>query len=187
MLGHGMRPNEPPGTGPTRREIPGLAAGTALVGTLAGLPGPTRPAVSAEEPAGEPAIDTHIHVVHSGVPGVKPKPKEVEALYSGPVDKAEVLFKNENIWADLSGLVVGTAEDFRKLDEAARQPAADPSLASSVLKKAIGYVKGYKKFLYGSDWPLAPPASYCRLIETIIPKEHHREVFRTNAKYVFSL
>ena len=337
-----MRHDGPSGTGSTRRAVLGLAAGTAIAGALSGLRGLTRPAVSAEEPTGEPAIDTHIHVVHSGVPGVKPKPKEIEALYSGPVarmagrikaemsrakieiafgigsfvgpkddplgvartlelsalvpglravgiadprrtdpehlravedqivrhrqtivalkaylgylhfgpehpnyvpyyeiaarhhlpvivhtgdnwstkakvkyahplrmdevavnhpevrfvlahfgnpwltDAAEVLFKNENVWADLSGLFVGTAEDFRKLGEAAKLPNAVPGLAISDLKKAIGYVGDYKKFLYGSDWPLAPLASYRRLIEGVIPKEHHREVFRTNAEHVFS-
>jgi predicted TIM-barrel fold metal-dependent hydrolase len=314
-----------------------------MVGALAALQRLTSPAVSAGALPGEPAIDTHIHVVHSGVPGVKPKPNWVEALYSGPVDgmaeriksemsqaqvkiafgigslvgpkddplgisrtleiarsvpglkavgiadprrtdpehlravedqivrhretivalkaylgylhfgpehpnyvpyyriaanyhlpvivhtgdnwstkakvkyahplrmdevavdhpevkfvlahfgnpwlidAAEVLFKNENVWADLSGLVVGTADDFKKLGEAAKLPDAAPGLAISDLKKAIGYVESYKKFLYGSDWPLAPLASYRRLIGTIIPKEHHQEVFRTNAEHVFSL
>jgi predicted TIM-barrel fold metal-dependent hydrolase len=57
----------------------------------------------------------------------------------------------------------------------------------SELKKAIGYVADYKKLLYGSDWPLAPMGSYRRLIESLIPKEHRPEVFRTNAKHVFSL
>src|SRR5262249_24192607 len=118
-----------------------------------------------------------------------PEVKFVLAHFGNPwlMDAAEVLFKNENVWADLSGLVVGTAEDFRKLGGLARLPAAVPGLAISDLKKAIGYVEDYKKFLYGSDWPLAPLASYRRLIETIIPKEHHQEVFRTNAEHVFSL
>jgi hypothetical protein len=338
-----MSHDKPSTTRPTRREILGLAAGTALVGSLAGLRGLTRPAASADEPSGEPAIDTHIHVVHSGVPGVKAKPKKVEALYSGPVarmadlikvemtqakvqiafgigslvgprddplgiartlqlsrivpglkavgiadprrndpehlravedqilryretivalkaylgylhfgpehpnyvpyyeiaaryhlpvivhtgdnwsttakvkyahplrmdevavdhpevrfvlahfgnpwliDAAEVVFKNPNVWADLSGLFVGDAKQFQELIDAAKVPDSVPGLAISDLKKAIGYVGDYKRFLYGTDWPLAPMGCYRRLIELLIPKAHHQEVFRTNAKHVFSL
>ena len=66
-----------------------------MVGALAGTCGLTHPAVSAQEPAGESAIDTHIHVVHSGVPGVKAKPKEIEALYSGPIDRMADCVKAE--------------------------------------------------------------------------------------------
>ncbi len=111
-----MSHDKPPTTRPTRREILGLAAGTALVGSLAGLRGLTRPAASADEPAGEPAIDTHIHVVHSGVPGAKPKPKEVEALYSGPVDRMADLIKAEMHQAKVQiafgiGSLVGPRDD----------------------------------------------------------------------------
>jgi predicted TIM-barrel fold metal-dependent hydrolase len=338
-----MSHEKPSTTRPTRRQILGLAAGTALVGSLAGLPALTRPAASAEEPAGEPAIDTHIHVVHPGVPGLKAKPKEAAALYSGPVtrmadrikaemaqarvqiafgigslvgprddplgisrtleiarsvpglkavgiadprridpdhlravedqivrhretivalkaylgylhfgpehpnyvpyyeiaarydlpvivhtgdnwsttakvkyahplrmdevavdhpevrfvlahfgnpwfiDAAEVLFKNENVWADLSGLVVGGAKEFQELIDTAKVPDSASGFAISDLKKAIGYVGDYKRFLYGTDWPLAPMGCYRQLIELLIPKAHHQEVFRTNAKHVFSL
>ena len=338
-----MSHDKPLTTRPTRREILGLAAGTAFVGALTSLRGQARPAVSAEEPAGESAIDTHIHVVHSGVPGVKAKPKKIEALYSGPIermadcvkaemaqakvriafgigslvgprddplgvsrtlelsrsvpglkavgiadprrndpehlravedqilrhrktivalkaylgylhfgpehpnyvpyyeiaaryhlpvivhtgdnwltkakvkyahplrmdevavdhpevrfvlahfgnpwltDAAEVVFKNPNVWADLSGLFVGDAKQFQKLIDSAKVPDSIPGLAISDLKKAIGYVGDYKRFLYGTDWPLAPMGCYRRLIESLIPKAHHQEVFRTNAKHVFSL
>ena len=90
-----MSHDKPLTTRPTRREILGLAAGTAFVGALTSLRGQARPAVSAEEPAGESAIDTHIHVVHSGVPGVKAKPKKIEALYSGPIDRMADCVKAE--------------------------------------------------------------------------------------------
>ena len=58
-------------------------------------------------------------------------------------------------------------------------------LIFSDLKKWIGYVGDFSKFLYGSDWPLAPMAAYRRLIEAVIPKEHHQAVFRTNAERLF--
>jgi hypothetical protein len=103
------------------------------------------------------------------------------------IDAAEVVFKNPNVWADLSGLFVGDAKQFQKLIDAAKVPDSVPGLAISDLKKAIGYVDDYKRFLYGTDWPLAPMGCYRRLIESLIPKVHHQEVFRTNAEQVFSL
>ena len=30
-------------------------------------------------------IDTHIHVVAPGLPGMKPVPKEIEQIYAGPI------------------------------------------------------------------------------------------------------
>ena len=57
----------------------------------------------------------------------------------------------------------------------------------SDLKKAMAYVGDNKKFLYGSDRPFAPMASYRRLIESLIPKQHHQDVFRENAKRVFKV
>jgi predicted TIM-barrel fold metal-dependent hydrolase len=118
-----------------------------------------------------------------------PEVRFVLAHFGNPwlTDAAEVVFKNPNVWADLSGLFVGDAKQFQELMDAAKVPDSLPGLAVSDLKKAIGYVDDYKRFLYATDWPLAPMASYRRLIEAIIPKEHHQEVFRTNAKHVFSL
>jgi predicted TIM-barrel fold metal-dependent hydrolase len=118
-----------------------------------------------------------------------PDVRFVLAHFGNPwlIDAAEVVFKNPNVWADLSGLFVGTDKDIQDLLDAARIPDSVPGLLISDLKKAIGYVGDYQKFLYGSDWPLAPLASYHRLIESLIPKEHHRAVFRTNAKHVFRL
>jgi predicted TIM-barrel fold metal-dependent hydrolase len=103
------------------------------------------------------------------------------------MDAAEVVFKNPNVWADLSGLFVGGDEEIQGLLDAAKIPDSAPGLAVPDVKKAIGYVGDYKKFLYGSDWPLAPMGAYRRLIESLIPKEHHQEVFRTNAEYVFGI
>jgi predicted TIM-barrel fold metal-dependent hydrolase len=118
-----------------------------------------------------------------------PSVRFVLAHFGNPwlIDAAEVIFKNPNVWADLSGLFVGSDREIQDLLEAAKQPDSAPGLIFSDLKKAIGYVGDYTKFLYGSDWPLAPMASYRRLIESLIPKEHHREVFRTNAENLFNL
>jgi predicted TIM-barrel fold metal-dependent hydrolase len=103
------------------------------------------------------------------------------------IDAAEVVFKNSNIWADLSGLFVGGQKEFLDLMTSVNKGDSAAGLIIADLKKAIGYVSDYSKFLYGSDWPLAPMASYRRLIEALIPNEHHQAVFRTNAEHVFGL
>jgi predicted TIM-barrel fold metal-dependent hydrolase len=103
------------------------------------------------------------------------------------IDAAEVLFKNPNVSADLSGLFVGSDRVIQGLLDEAKFPDSAPGLMFSDLKKAIAYVGDYKKFLYGSDWPLAPMGAYRRLIESLIPQEHHQEVFRTNAERLFKI
>ena len=62
-------------------------------------------------------------------------------------DAAEVVYKNVNVWADLSGLVVGEAERFA--DEAERDMLSD--LTASV-RRAFRYAERPNRFLYGSDW-----------------------------------
>ncbi len=118
-----------------------------------------------------------------------PAVRFVLAHFGNPwlIDAAEILYKNPNVWADLSGLFVGGDDEIQGLLDGAKIPDSAPGLMISDLKKAIGYVGDYKKFLYGSDWPLAPMASYRRLIESLIPKEYHQEVFRTNAEHVFNI
>jgi uncharacterized protein len=119
-----------------------------------------------------------------------PHVRFVLAHFGNPwlVDAAEVLFKNDkNVWADLSGLFVGSANEIQALLGEAGIPDSAPGLVFSDLKKAMAYVGDYKKFVYGSDWPLAPMASYRGLIESLIPKQHHQDVFRENARRVFNV
>jgi predicted TIM-barrel fold metal-dependent hydrolase len=103
------------------------------------------------------------------------------------MDAAEVVFKNANVWADLSGLFVGSDKVIQEMMDTAKQPDSAAGLAIADVKKAIAYVESYKKILYASDWPLVPMGAYRRLIEFMIPKEHHQEVFRTNAEHVFNI
>jgi predicted TIM-barrel fold metal-dependent hydrolase len=102
-------------------------------------------------------------------------------------DAAEVLFKNPNVWADLSGLVVATDEQIQAVLQAGKLPAAVPGLMVSQLRDAIDYVGDPKKFLYGSDWPLAPMGAYRQLIQLFFPKNHHADVFHANAERVFKI
>lgn len=96
------------------------------------------------------------------------------------LDAAEVIYKNMNVWADLSGLLVGTDEVFASDD--GREAAGE--LAHAV-QRAIRYSERPNRFLYGTDWPLAPMVSYRDFIAEAVPPEFHELVFEENAKVLF--
>jgi predicted TIM-barrel fold metal-dependent hydrolase len=113
-----------------------------------------------------------------------PDVRFVLAHFGNPwlIDAAEVVYKNPNVWADLSALVVGDEADFH--DEAHR--AALNDVAESV-RRAYRFVGRPDRFLFGSDWPLAPMAAYRDFIRSIVPKEHHEAVFERNAQALFGV
>ena len=67
------------------------------------------------------------------------------------IDAAEVIYKNMNVWGDLSGLMVGTDEVF--ISDEGREAKAEMCHA---IQKAIRYSERPNRFVYGTDWPLAP-------------------------------
>ncbi len=87
-------------------------------------------------------------------------------------DAAEVVYKNKNIYADLSGLFIGKiGSEFTK---------------KKVLE-ALDYIDDYNKIIYGSDWPLVNMKNYIKIIKNIIPKKYQKKVFYDNAKKLFRL
>jgi predicted TIM-barrel fold metal-dependent hydrolase len=97
-------------------------------------------------------------------------------------DCAEVVYKNMNVWADLSGLMVGDDADFAS--EEGRDTAAD--LAHEI-RRAMRYSERPNRFLYGTDWPLAPMPAYRDFIREAVPPEYHACVFEENARRLFRL
>ncbi len=97
-------------------------------------------------------------------------------------DAAEVIYKNVNVWADLSGLMVG--DDGAFASEEARDAMAD--LAHAV-QRAIAYSERPNRFLYGTDWPLAPMTAYREFVKLLVPDEQHEQVFEENARVLFRL
>ncbi len=97
-------------------------------------------------------------------------------------DAAEVIYKNMNVWADLSGLLVGDDASFTGEDAA--DTIAD--IAQSVTR-AIRYSERPNRFLYGTDWPLAPMVAYRDFIRQAVPEEHHSSVFEENARRLYGL
>jgi predicted TIM-barrel fold metal-dependent hydrolase len=97
-------------------------------------------------------------------------------------DAAEVVYKNVNVWADLSGLAVGGEADFA--DEEHRETLRE---ARDALRRAFRYAERPNRFLYGSDWPLAPMAAYRSFIAAAVPEVYHPQVFEENARALFRI
>jgi predicted TIM-barrel fold metal-dependent hydrolase len=116
-----------------------------------------------------------------------PDVRFVMAHFGNPwlIDAAEVIYKNENVWADLSGLFVGDAKVMHDLLKTVDNRDSASGLVIADLRKSFTYTGRPDRFLYGSDWPLAPMEAYRRLIEACIPKEYHAAVFQKNAQALF--
>ena len=113
-----------------------------------------------------------------------PETRFVMAHLGNPwlADAAEVIYKNMNVWADLSGLAVGTEADFTAAE---RQDALNDLRAG--VGRAFRYAERPNRFLYGTDWPLAPMAAYRDFVRTLVPAEFHDSVFAENARTLFRI
>ena len=113
-----------------------------------------------------------------------PETKFVLAHLGNPwlTDAAEVVYKNLNVWADLSGLVVGDGARF--LEPEFKDTLTD---IGNAVRRAFRYAERPTRFLFGSDWPLVPIAPYRQFIASLIPSEFHTEVFAANAQNLFRL
>jgi predicted TIM-barrel fold metal-dependent hydrolase len=96
------------------------------------------------------------------------------------IDAAEVVYKNMNVWTDLSGLLVGEDADF--YDESRAKSRRD---AVERIRAAFRYAERPNRFVYGSDWPLAPMPAYAAFVREAIPEEFHDMVFAENARKLF--
>jgi hypothetical protein len=113
-----------------------------------------------------------------------PKVKFVLAHLGNPwlTDAAEVVYKNVNVWADLSGLVVGDTDSFT-----AEERLETLEETRQAVRRAFRYAERPNRFLYGSDWPLVPMASYRAFVAATIPELYHSLIFEDNARKLFRL
>jgi predicted TIM-barrel fold metal-dependent hydrolase len=113
-----------------------------------------------------------------------PKVRFVLAHFGNPwlTDAAAVVYKNVNVWADLSGLVVGDGETFTA--EERQEVLHETALAA---RRAFLYAERPNRFLYGSDWPLAPMTAYRDFLRSLLPETCHAQVFEENARILFRL
>ncbi|MDW7674247.1 MAG: TatD family hydrolase, partial [Bacillota bacterium] len=101
----------------------------------------------------------------------------VMAHFGNPwvIDAAMVISNNPNVYADLSGLLIGSEDEINNADQ----------LLINYVKTGFAYVSDYTKFFYGSDWPLVRMNSYISYIKKLIPEDYHQLVFYDNAAKVF--
>lgn len=93
------------------------------------------------------------------------------------IDAAQVLHKNDNVVADISGFVAGAFQE-RLLRMMQRR-----------LNDLIAYVEDCSgRLMFGSDWPLATPAQYLRLLDGLDLDDKEVEGIRWGtAQRVFGL
>jgi len=88
------------------------------------------------------------------------------------VDAAAVVYKNANVFTDLSGMFIGS-----------QMP---PSLRRQV-QEAYEYVDNPTKFMFGTDWPVCEVGPYIEEFKRTIPERDHGLFFRENALNVYDL
>lgn len=93
------------------------------------------------------------------------------------MDTAALLEKNPNLYADLSGWIVGdSSKVYRLMGE---QTYVDH------FKRAIVFAEKYDRLVFGTDWPLVPLDAYIAFIKNLIPEAQWENVFYNNALEVF--
>lgn len=108
-----------------------------------------------------------------------PKVKFVIAHLGNPWfnSAAEVIYKNDNVYGDVSGLILGDVSEMseEELNELIIKP----------LKWFYAYIENPKKLFFGSDWPLVKLKPYIALMKRIIPEKDWEGFFYQNVKQIF--
>jgi predicted TIM-barrel fold metal-dependent hydrolase len=109
-----------------------------------------------------------------------PRLKIVACHFGNPwiEDTAELVYKHENVFADVSGLFAGGGEYASEyLDSLCRK-----------LSEAIYYMGNARKIVFGSDYPVSTPADILKLVSHLrITREDKTKILRANAKELFKL
>ena len=92
------------------------------------------------------------------------------------VDCMEVVYKNQNVYADFSGLILG---EFTEAFE---------DFMEEQIGEVILYAGDPRKFLYGSDWPICSMKSYVEFVRQLqLPPQDLRSIMYENARALFKL
>ena len=93
-------------------------------------------------------------------------------------DVAELIYKHPNVYADVSGLIVGGSKYIEQYTD---------SLAER-LSRAIYFAGGADKVIFGSDYPVTHPSMAISLVERLeIDTRDRKRILSENAKKVFRL
>jgi predicted TIM-barrel fold metal-dependent hydrolase len=108
----------------------------------------------------------------------------VMAHFGNPwvMDAAEVVYKNDNVWVDLSGLLVGDGDYF-----AAQTERGVLARVVERIKQGVEFTERPDRFLFGTDWPLAPMSVYYDFVRQMFAEKDHPAVFHDNAERLFRL
>ncbi len=91
-------------------------------------------------------------------------------------DCQEVLYKNKNVYADISGLIVGDFTLYGEIHYAKK------------IKEILNYMDGPHHLLYGSDWPISNIKSYINFVQKLeLDKESFDLLMFKNAKSIFKI
>jgi predicted TIM-barrel fold metal-dependent hydrolase len=91
-------------------------------------------------------------------------------------DCMEVVYKNDNVYADISGLVLGDFSD--RFEEYMRKQ----------LQEMLLWGMNPRKVLYGTDWPISSMESYLGFMEELkLPLKDKERLFYENAAKLFKL
>jgi len=91
-------------------------------------------------------------------------------------DTAEIIYKNPNVYADISGLVLG---DVRT--------GFEEWLAEQV-KEIIGFAGDPDKLLFGTDWPIVNMGPYLKLIDRLdLDPEDKEKILWKNTAQLFRI
>ena len=107
-----------------------------------------------------------------------PKVKLVICHLGNPwlTDCMEVVYKNQNVSTDISGLVLGAFSE------------AFEDYMSDEIRDAILYAGDPGRFLYGTDWPICSMRSYLAFVRQLgLPDESFRAIMGENAIKLFKL
>jgi len=106
--------------------------------------------------------DLKIVICHVGNPWIK--------------DCMEVVYKNDNVYADISGLTLG---DFNDKFE---------RYMKSEIEEMITYAGDPKYLLYGTDWPICNMDSYLKFMKNIeLPADKKELILWKNAAELFKI
>ncbi|HZY09893.1 MAG TPA: amidohydrolase family protein [Bacteroidota bacterium] len=91
-------------------------------------------------------------------------------------DCMEVVYKNKNVYTDISGLVLGNFSDRFE------------SYMRKQLQEMLIYGVEPDKVLFGTDWPISSMESYVEFIEELsIPEKERKKIMYENAAELFKL
>lgn len=113
-----------------------------------------------------------------------PDTQFVLAHFGNPwiLDAAQVVYKNKNVWVDLSAILIGDASTFLAMKQ-----HGTLERTGQRLREGIEYSEAPERFMFGSDWPLSSIAAYRDFVAELFPREHLPGVLHDNAVRLFRL